>query len=94
MAPSGSLVSVDAANVVVEVVKEADDGSGALVIRLYEAWGRRGPVTVSAPWPIGRATVTDLLERHLEEIAAGDVTVTLTMTPFQITTIKLVRAAS
>ncbi len=90
---SDTLLSVDGANVVVEVVKEADDGSGALVIRLYEAWGRRGPVTVSAPWPIERATATDLLERHLEEIAVDGPTVTFTMTPFEISTIKLVRAS-
>jgi hypothetical protein len=32
-----------------------------------------------------------LLERHLEEIATDDDTVALTMTPFQITTIKLDR---
>ena len=55
------MLSVDRANAVVEVVKEADDGSGALVVRLYESWGRRGPVTVNAPWPLQRASLTDLL---------------------------------
>lgn len=91
--PYGSMLSVDSANVVVEVVKESDDGSGALVVRLYEAWGQRGPVTLTAPWPVGRATATDLLERHIEEIPAHDANVTIMMTPFQIATLKLERAA-
>lgn len=84
-----SMLSVDTANAVVEVVKEADDGSGALVVRLYESWGRRGPVTVRAPWPIQRASLTDLLERPLAEIPIHGAEVTLEMTPFEIATLKL-----
>ena len=56
--PDGSLLSVDAAHVVVEAVKRRRRRPGALVVRLYEAWGRRGPVTLQAPWklrPGGRA---------------------------------------
>ena len=56
------MLSVDADHVVIEVVKRCDDQPEALVVRMYEAWGRRGPVTLQAPWAIGRATVTDLLE--------------------------------
>ena len=44
-----SLLSVDAPHVVIDTVKTAEDGSDALVVRLYEAWGRRGPATVQAP---------------------------------------------
>ena len=84
-----SMLSVDAANAVVEVAKEADDGSGALVVRLYESWGQRGPVTLHAPWPLRRASLTDLLERHLDDLEIHGATVTLDMTPFQITTLRL-----
>jgi alpha-mannosidase len=86
---SGSMISVDAAHVVVEVVKKSDDNTDALVLRLYEAWGRRGPVTVRVPWEIRRAAVTDLLERELGELPAVGAAVTLDMSPFQITTLKL-----
>jgi alpha-mannosidase len=85
----GSFFSVDSPNVVVEVVKEADDGSGALVVRLYESWGRRGPVTLRAPWTLHRASLTDLLERHLDDVPTDGAAVTLEMTPFQITTLQL-----
>ncbi len=87
--PDGSLLSVDAANVVIEVVKRPDDGPDALVVRLYEAWGRRGPVTVRAPWELGRATLTDLLERELDELPVDGAEVALDISPFEIVTLLL-----
>jgi alpha-mannosidase len=84
-----SWLSVDAPNVVVEVVKRSDPDSDALVVRLYEAWGQRGRVTLHAPWDIRRATLTDLLERDVAETPSRGATVTVHMTPFQIATIKL-----
>jgi alpha-mannosidase len=59
------------------------------VVRLYEAWGRRGPVTVHAPWRVRRATVTDLLERELADVPSVGAEISLDMTPFQIITLKL-----
>jgi alpha-mannosidase len=84
-----SFLSVSAPNAVVEAVKLADDGS--LVVRLYEAWGRRGPVTVRAPWPVVRATVTDLLERPIDEAESTGSDVALDLEPFKIVTLKLAR---
>jgi alpha-mannosidase len=90
--PSGSLLSVDADHVVVEVVKEADEGGGTVVVRLYEAWGRRGPVTLHAPWELRRAARTDLLERAVDELPTTGASVTLEVSPFQIVTLALERA--
>jgi alpha-mannosidase len=92
--PSGSFLSVDAPNVVVEAVKRSDDGSGALVVRLYEAWGARGPVTLSAPWPLSRASRTDLLEREEAPVPCQGEQVAFELVPFQILTLKLERADS
>jgi len=86
-----SLLSVDAENVVIEAVKRADDDPDSLIVRLYEAWGQRGPVTVRAPWDIGRATLTNLLERETADVVSTGPTVALDMTPFQIVTLKLER---
>ncbi len=85
----GSILSVDAPNVVIEVAKRADDGSGALVVRMYEAWGRRGPVTLRVPWTIRRASLADLLERETDEVPAEASQVTLDLCPFQIATVRL-----
>jgi alpha-mannosidase len=87
--PRHSMLSVDADNVVIEVVKRSDDGQGALVVRLYEAWGQRGPVTVRAPFDIGRAALTDLLERPTADVRTNGAAVRLEMSPFQIVTLRL-----
>ena len=67
----------------------SDDGSGALVVRMYEAWGRRGPVTLQIPWDIHRAVVCDLLEREVAEAATDGSSVTLDISPFEITTLRI-----
>lgn len=61
------LVSVDDDGVVVEAVKLADDGSGDVVVRLYEARGGRAHAQVTAHLPVRQAVVTDLLERPVED---------------------------
>ncbi len=86
-----SILSVDAAHVVIDAVKRAEEDGDALVVRLYEAWGRRGPVTVRAPWDVGRATFTDLLERETADARIAGATVTFDVSPFQIVTLKLKR---
>jgi alpha-mannosidase len=91
---SASLISVDAAHVVVETVKMTDDASGALVVRMYEAWGRRGPVTLRLPWDIRRAAITDLLEREVGEIPVHGASVTFDVSPFQVTTLRIEPLAS
>ncbi|GAA1939106.1 alpha-mannosidase [Kitasatospora viridis] len=80
--------------VVVEAVKLADDESGDVVVRLYEARGARTTAVLTAGFPLASVAVTDLLERPLGEGAGagaeldGDV-VRLTLRPFQILTVRL-----
>jgi alpha-mannosidase len=77
--------------VVLEVAKRAYDRPDSLVVRLYEAWGSRGPVTLTAPWPVARATRTDLLERDLEPVASTGPAVQFDLAPFEIITVRLDR---
>jgi len=44
---------------------------------------------VRAPWNVRRASLTDLLEREIEEVPTSAGQVTLEMRPFQIVTLKL-----
>jgi alpha-mannosidase len=87
--PSRSFFEVDAPHVVIDTVKAPEDGSAGLIVRLYEAWGRRGPVTVTAPWPVGRAERCDLLERITDGIGAAGSSVTVDVSPFEIVTLRL-----
>ena len=76
--------------VVVEAVKLADDGSGDVVVRVYEALGGRATATLTPAFDVTGAVETDLLERDLEPDALGE-GLALRLRPFQIATIRLRR---
>ncbi|GIF78471.1 alpha-mannosidase [Asanoa siamensis] len=78
-------------SVVVEALKLADDRSGDVVVRVYEALGGRASARLEPDFPVAAATETDLLERDLERDALRD-GLTLSLRPFQIATIRLRRA--
>jgi alpha-mannosidase len=90
------LVTVDNDAVVVSAVKSADDRSGDLVVRVYEANGGRARATVSADgFVTDRAVLTDLLERPLTDAERPDVVdggVVLALRPFEMVTLRLPRA--
>ncbi|SDO36220.1 alpha-mannosidase [Nakamurella panacisegetis] len=87
------LVAVSSPGVFVEAVKLAEDRSGDLVVRLYEAQGSRVTTTVEFGVPVSRVRPTDLLERELPHPGwAGEEPVELTLRPFEIVTLRASRA--
>jgi alpha-mannosidase len=84
------LVAVDGEGVLVEGVKLAEDGSGDLVVRLYEAVGRQVRTRLAPRFPVARAVRTDLLERPLPAYP-GD-PLELRLRAFEIVTVRLERA--
>lgn len=84
----GPFVQVDAANAVIETVKQAEDGNG-VIVRLYECCRWRGPVTLRAGFPIAQAWRVNLLEEAQEELAVAYDTVTFTLKPYEIVTLRL-----
>ncbi|WP_415857138.1 alpha-mannosidase, partial [Sinomonas sp. G460-2] len=94
------LVVVDNPGVVVEAVKLAEDGSGDVVVRLYEALGERAVVTVAPGFAAACAESVDLLERPfspsdasvgalIEPLEGGSVAMSLR--PFQLVTLRFRR---
>src|SRR5579875_3259745 len=87
-----SVVSFDRPGVVVGALKPAED-SDDVVLRLYEAHGRRGPVSIRLGLPVASAHRTDLLEREGDEVAVardGEAsTIDLALRPFELVTLKL-----
>jgi alpha-mannosidase len=88
--PTWSVLTVDRPNVVVEAVKKAED-SDATVVRMYEAWGRRGPARVTFGAPVSSVSRGDLLENEIVPLAVVENAVDLHFRPFQIVTL-LVRS--
>ncbi|MFI8961846.1 alpha-mannosidase [Streptomyces sp. NPDC053493] len=87
------LVSVADPAVVVSAVKLADDESGDVVVRLYEARGGRAATRLTAGFALAGARRCDLLERPRDEEARveGD-EVIVELRPFQLLTLRLARA--
>jgi alpha-mannosidase len=85
-----SLLSLDAANVVIEAVKPAEDGSGDLIVRLYEAMRTATRCTLATTLPVTAASATNLTEEEaLGELPFADGRLGLDFRPFEIKTVRL-----
>ncbi|MHA6668358.1 alpha-mannosidase [Homoserinimonas sp. A447] len=87
------LFSVEGDGAVVEAVKLAEDGSGDVIVRLYEAFGSRTRATLTVDFDHGDVTETDLLERGSPRRAVVDANgpVRLELRPFQLVTLRFRR---
>ena len=83
------VVAIDHRGVQISSVKHADDGSGELIVRLYEACGDRATTTVRTARPIAGAVRCNLLEEPSDGIECGDGIVLLTLRPFELVTLRL-----
>ncbi|ROQ37477.1 alpha-mannosidase [Frondihabitans sp. PhB188] len=84
------LVTVSSPAVFAEAVKLAEDRSGDLIVRLYEAEGGRATATVGFGVPITSAWTTDLLERDRGDGGWDAATpIELTLRPFQLVTLRV-----
>jgi alpha-mannosidase len=85
-------VVFDQPHVVLETVKQAEDGRG-IIVRAYESQRKRGPVTLRAGFTPGQVFTTNLLEEDGEALVVNpDGTVTLDLNPYQIITLRLIPA--
>lgn len=88
LARAHSYFRVDKPNLVIETVKRAEDGDG-LIIRLVEAYRRRGTARLIINGLCSRATRTDLLERNLDDLPVHGGAVVIEYRPFEIITLRL-----
>ncbi len=87
------LVIVDDERVVIETVKLAEDGSGDVVVRLYESRGGRAAAVLTADFEHTSVEATDLLERPVEHggVVAEDGGVRVELRPFELVTLRFSR---
>jgi alpha-mannosidase len=90
-AEAQSLLQTDAPNVIIETVKQAEDGEG-IIVRLYENERCRGPVTLTAGFKLAKAYHCNLLEDNQEPLTTEGQSITFDMRPYQIMTLRLVPA--
>ena len=82
------MLSVDKTNVVIDTVKKAED-SDEIIVRLYEAHGARGPVTLSFADAPKSVVECDLMEENDEAVELAGNDVKFTIKPWEIRTFKV-----
>jgi alpha-mannosidase len=88
-AGEAAMFELDAPNVILETLKLAEDGSGDLILRLYEAKRTLTKCKLSTPLRIESATLTDMLERFQSECPVVNGKIELEFLPFEIKTLRL-----
>ncbi len=84
-----SLFNLDAANIILETIKLAEDGSGDLILRLYEAKRNLTHCILSTPLSVNKASETDMLEKFQADLSLKRGKIELDFRPFEIKTIRL-----
>jgi len=90
LAGEGWLFRVDARNVIVETVKPAEDGSGDVIVRLYEAKRTATRCALATSFSPTKVLATNMLEEGGETLPFENGSVTLDFRPFEIKTLRLV----
>ncbi len=80
--------SVEQRNVILETVKQAEDGDG-IILRLYECENARTKTVLRIPDTVKTAYSTNLLEEIEEELPVAEGKIALTIKPYEIKTILL-----
>jgi alpha-mannosidase len=83
-----ALVSCDLPNLVIETIKQAEDGCG-IIVRLYETQRKRGQTTLTAAFPVAQAWRTNLLEEDQHVLEVDGKQVKVPVKPYQIVTVRL-----
>lgn len=82
------LVSVEGEGIVVSAVKLADDGSGDVIVRVYEALGRRTVGELSVGFAHREVREVSLIEDDIDDARIGG---ELKLRPFEVRTLRIVR---
>lgn len=85
---SYSAVATGAENVMVEVVKKAED-SDAMIVRMYECYNRRTNTTMTFPAEIASIQECDLMENEIGEVAYSGNAAEFSIKPYEIKTFKV-----
>lgn len=84
-----SYFQVVGGSLILDTVKKAED-SDAIIIRLYEAHGKRGSCRLESPLPFIAVTSCNLLEVDEHKLDWVNDGVEISYTPFQVITLKLI----
>ena len=87
-----SLISCDQPGVIVETVKQAEDG-GDIIVRLYDAFDRRSKVALTIGVPFSKVALCDLMENPMDSscLEVRGQEILLPVKNFEIVTLRIQR---
>jgi len=86
---SRSLFGIDASNIIIDTVKPAEDGTGDVIIRLYECMRAAVRCTLTTSLPVGTVTQTNMLEVAEKMLETDGGAINLEFRPFEVKTLRL-----
>lgn len=86
-----SFFDVSDKNVVLETVKSAEDGSGDVIVRLYEATNRSTKCLLKCNFDVKGAYITNMLEENIRPVNMTASEAELDLKAFEVVTIRLKR---
>lgn len=89
--PSFSALVLDEPNVFIDTVKPAEDGSGDVIVRMYEAKKADTRCALGVNIPAKKVWVCDMLENKLEELTMEEGCVKLHFGTFEVKTLRIER---
>lgn len=93
--PELSFLAVSPASVVVSAVKQAEDGSGDLVVRVYNTLGTAANCELKLFFPVRSAKLSNLAEETFEELEVGETSsLRFQVGGHRITTLRLTPAST
>ena len=82
-----SLVQCDAENIIIETVKQAEDGD-VIIVRLFDVWNRKSMPKIKFGFSAKKIELCDMMENPIETIGSGD-EVSINVANYEIVTLKL-----
>lgn len=86
-----SYFKINADNVIIDTVKCAEDGSGDIIVRLYESRNAMTRCYLETAIPVKSAKLTNMLEKEISELKTEDGRIPLTLRGFEVVTVRLAR---
>ena len=86
--PQYSFVHTSSDNLIVETLKKAEEGGG-LILRVWEAYGQRGEVSLTFANKLKKVVECDLMEREIEIIDSSEQGFSFFVRPYEIKTFRV-----
>ena len=88
-AKAHSLMHVDAENVIIDTVKLSEDGSGDMIIRLYESKHADTTARLTLGFELAQAHICDMLENPIERLIPSGGALEMHMRAFEVKTVRI-----